>query len=114
MPREIDDAWIEEAIASYRAIEQRQAGLARALAHAEVTVRSTDGLIEVVTGADGVVRSVNVVGRLTGRSNAEVSRSIQEAIDAAHDAAAWAKRKVYDETFSGYEPLPASRPRGQR
>jgi hypothetical protein len=109
MPREIDDAWIEEAIASYRAIEERQASYARALAHVDVTVRSADGLVEVVVGADGAVRSVNVVGRIEGRSNIELSRSIQEAITAGHDAAAWAKRKVYDETFQGYGPAAAGR-----
>jgi hypothetical protein len=114
MPREIDDAWIEEAIASYRAIEDRQAGFARALAHVDVTVRSADGLVEVVVGADGAVRTVTVVGRIEGRSNVELSRSIQEAITAAHDAAAWAKRKVYDETFSAYVPLRHGGPGGAR
>jgi DNA-binding protein YbaB len=108
MPREIDDAWIEEAIASYRRIEHRQATFAKSLEQVEVTVRSPDNLVEVVVGADGAVRKVVIVGSLQGRTNVEVSRTIQQAITAATDAAAWSRRKVYDETFGDYAPLSAS------
>ena len=105
MPREIDDAWIEEAIASYRRIEQRQASFSRALAQLEVSVRSPDDLVEVVVSADGAVRKVVVIGSIEGRTSGELSRAIQHAITAAHDAAAWARRKVYDETFGDYPAL---------
>ncbi|MEU7821411.1 YbaB/EbfC family nucleoid-associated protein [Catellatospora sp. NPDC049111] len=109
MPREIDDAWIEEAIASYRRIEERQASLARALAELEVTVHDPDDLVEVVVGGDGAVRKVVVTGSLDGLTGPQLSRAIQQAISAAHDAAAWARRKVYEETFGDFTALGGAR-----
>ncbi|MBV1851914.1 YbaB/EbfC family nucleoid-associated protein [Catellatospora tritici] len=109
MPREIDDAWIEEAIASYRRIEERQEALTRALAGIEVAVRSPDDLVEVVADADGAVRRVVVTGSIEGRTAVELTRAIQQAITAATDAAGWARRKVYEETFGGYADLGGAR-----
>lgn len=105
MPREIDDAWVEEAIAAYRGIEEKQASFARALERLEVSVRSPDDTVEVVVGADGAVRRVAVLGSLSSMNNAELSRAIQQATSAAHEAAQWARRKIYEETFSDYERL---------
>lgn len=105
MTQEIDEAWVEEAIARYRQIGQLQAEFDAAVAKTEVTVHSPDELVEVVVGADGVIRKVNVVGSLHGRTNVELSQSIEAVVAAAADAAGWAKRTLYAETFGGYPPL---------
>jgi DNA-binding protein YbaB len=107
MPREIDDAWVEEAIDAYRRIEERQASYARALSQLEVSVRSPDGAVEIVVGAEGRVRRVQVTGSLDAMSNADLARAIEQATSAAHDAAQWARRKLYDETFGEYRSLGA-------
>jgi DNA-binding protein YbaB len=105
MGREIDEEWVTEAIERYRQIEARQAEFDRALHGVEVTVRSPDGLVEVVVSANGSIRTVNVIGALHGRTNVDVSRSIQAAVAAAHDAADWARRKLHADTFGDYPPL---------
>ncbi|WP_117214512.1 YbaB/EbfC family nucleoid-associated protein [Allorhizocola rhizosphaerae] len=105
MAREIDDAWVEAAIASYRRIEEKQESFARAMQRLEVCVRSPDNAVEVVVGADGAVRGVSLIGSLDGTDRVALSRSIQQAISAAHEAAEWARRKLFEETFSDYERL---------
>jgi DNA-binding protein YbaB len=105
MAREIDDAWVEAAIAAYGRIEQKQASFARALERLEVCVRSPDDSVEVIVGADGAVRRVTLIGSLEGADNVALSRAIQQAMSAAHEAAEWARRKLFDETFSDYERL---------
>jgi hypothetical protein len=103
--REIDEAWVEEAIERFRRIETLQAEFDRALSGVEVTVHSPDGLVEVRVSADGAIRDVSVVGSLSGRTGAEVSRAIRAAIGAARDAAGWARQKLHAETFGGYPSL---------
>jgi hypothetical protein len=105
MAREIDEAWIEEAVERYRRIESRRSDFDKAVHGIEVTVRSPDNLVEVVVSAAGDIRGVTVVGPLHGRSNVDVSRSIQAAVTGAADAARWARRKLHDETFGDYHPL---------
>jgi DNA-binding protein YbaB len=105
MGREIDEAWVEEALERYRRIEELQAAFERAVRRAEVTVRSPDGLVELVVTADGAVRQVHFLGSLQTRSAAEVARSVQNAIAAAADAARWAREKLHAETFGGYRRL---------
>lgn len=107
MPREIDDAWVEEAIEAYRRIEEKQASFTRSLERLEVTVRSPDDAVEVIIGADGVVKRVTVLGQLASMSNEDLARSILQATSAAHDAARWARRKLHEETFGEYERLGA-------
>lgn len=109
MAREIDEAWVEDAIERYRRIEALQAEFDKAMSGVEVTVHSPDGLVEVVVAADGAIRDVAVVGSLHGRTNVEVSRSIQAAVTAAHDAARWARQKLQSDTFGDYRPLRESR-----
>jgi len=109
MPREIDDAWVEEAIEAYRRIEAKQTAFERALSQLEVSVRSPDGAVEIVVGADGKVRRVNLSGSLESMSNADLARAIEQATAAAHDAAEWARRKLHDETFGDYRSLGAVR-----
>lgn len=105
MAGEIDEAWVEEAVERYRRIEALQAEYDKAVRGLEVTVRSPDDLVEVVVTGDGVVRGVTVVGSLHGRSNTEVSRSIESAVTAAADAARWARQKLRAESFGEYRPL---------
>lgn len=105
MPREIDDVWVEEAIEAYRRIEEKQASFARALSRLEVSVRSPDDSVEVIVGADSAVKRVSVLGALDSMSNVDLSRAIQQATSAAHEAAEWARRKLYDETFGDYHSL---------
>jgi len=97
--REIDEAWIEEAVASYRRIEQRQAEYDRSLAEIEVTVRSPDDMVEVTVGGQGAVIGVAIVGDLRGHTAADLNRSLQATLVAARDAADWARRKLHHEVF---------------
>lgn len=103
--REIDEAWIEEAVSAYRRIEERQAEFQRSLAEVEVSVRSPDGLIEVVVAGEGGVRNVAVVGTLRNQSAAEINRSIHAALHAAKDGAEWARRRLRQDVFGEYPSL---------
>jgi DNA-binding protein YbaB len=103
--REIDEAWVEEAITRYRRIEQLQAEFDAQVTKTEVTVHSPDQLVEVLVCADGAIRKVTIVGSLQDRTNVELSASIEAAMSAAADAAQWARRTLYAETFGGYAPL---------
>lgn len=105
MAREIDEAWIEEAIERYRRIESLQAEFERSMARAEVTVRSPDGLVEVAVTATGAVTDVRFLAPIQTRTNNEVARSVHAAVTAAADAARWAREKLHTETFGGYRPL---------
>ncbi|MEU7871164.1 YbaB/EbfC family nucleoid-associated protein [Dactylosporangium sp. NPDC049140] len=106
MGREIDEAWIEEAVERYRRIEALQAKFDKAVKTVEVTVRSADGLVEVLVTADGTIRDVRIDGPLHNRSGEALSRSVREAVTAAADAAAWARKKLQAETFGDYRDLP--------
>jgi DNA-binding protein YbaB len=105
MGREIDEAWIEEAIERYRRIDLMRAEFDKAVKGVEVTVRSADGLVEVLVTADGTIQDVRIHGHLQGRTSADLSRSVREAVTAAADAAAWAREKLHGETFGGFRPL---------
>lgn len=105
MPREIDDVWVEEAIDAYRRIEEKQASFTRAVERLEVSVRSPDDTVEVVVGADGAMKRVTVLGPLPTMNSADLSRALQQATTAAQEAAQWARRKLFEETFSDYERL---------
>jgi len=105
MAREIDEAWIEEAVARYRRIESLQAQFEEATRAVTVTVRSPDDTVEVQVSAAGEIRAVNLLGPARVRTGAELSRSIQAAVAAAADAARWAREKLYAETFVDFRPL---------
>jgi DNA-binding protein YbaB len=100
--REIDEAWIEEAIERYQRIESLQTDFEQALAKVDVTVRSPDGLVEIVVGGDGVIRDVAISDSAQGRSSRELSRAVLAAITAAADAAQWARTKLHADAFGGY------------
>ena len=73
MAREIDEAWIEEAIERHRRIDLLRAEFDRAVASTEVTVRSPDETVEVVVTAAGDIIDVRVRGTLQHRSAADLS-----------------------------------------
>jgi DNA-binding protein YbaB len=105
--REIDEAWIEEAIDRYQTIERQLTEFDKALASVEVTVRSPDGLVEVLVTADGAIRDVIISDSAQGRSARDLSRSIQTAVTAAADAAGWARSRLHRDMFGGLPSLSA-------
>jgi DNA-binding protein YbaB len=105
MAREIDEAFIDEAIERYQRIETQLADFERACAGMEVTVRSPDGLVEVVVTLAGTIRDVVVDQELLGRGARDVSASVRLAVTAAADAARWARTKLQAETFADYQPV---------
>src|SRR5262245_10767322 len=105
MAREIDEAYIEEAIERYQQLDHLLAEFDKRASGYEVTVRSPDGLVEVVVTADGTVKDVVIVDSAHGRTPRELSRSVKAAVTAAADAARWAKAKLHQETFGQFRPL---------
>jgi len=105
MAREIDEAFIEAAVERYQRLDGLLAEFDKAVRGVEVTVSSPDGLVEVLVTADGTIRDVTITGALTGRTNAELSRSVRQAVAAAADAAAWARSKLHAEMFGEHTPL---------
>jgi len=105
MSREIDESWIEEAIERYQRIEQLRVDFDKALAGVEVTVRSPDGLVEVVVTAEGTIRGVVISDSAQGRSTKDLSSAVQAAVTAAADAAKWARAKLRQETFGEFRDL---------
>jgi DNA-binding protein YbaB len=103
--REIDEAFIEEAVERYQRIDLLLAEFDKAVGGVEVTVSSPDGLVDVVVSADGTIRDVTINGSLDGRGSAEVSRSVRAAVAAAADAASWARDKLHAETFGAYRSI---------
>jgi len=96
---EIDEAWIEQAIERYQRIATLQADFDRALTKVDVTVRSPDGLVEIVVGADGVIRDVVISEAAQGRPVRELSKAVQAAVTAAAGAAEWARARVQQDVF---------------
>jgi DNA-binding protein YbaB len=105
MAREIDESWVEHAIERYRRIEALQADFDRSVNAVEVSVRSPDGLVEVVVTAAGTIVDIRIGPAMSGRSNVEVSRSVYAAVTAAADAAGWAREKLHAETFGVDRPI---------
>ena len=105
MGREVDESWIEEAIERYQRIEMLQSDFDQALAKLDVTVRSPDGLVEIVVSADGVIRDVVISESAHGRPVRELSRAVQAAVTSAADAANWARAKLHQDMFAEYVPL---------
>jgi DNA-binding protein YbaB len=114
MAREIDEAFVEEAVERYQRIDAALAEVEKAMAHTEATVTSADGLVRVVVAATGEIRDVQITGSLTGRGRVEVARSVREAVLAAADAAAWARGTVQAEMLHRYPALADCRPVGRR
>jgi DNA-binding protein YbaB len=105
MAREIDEAWIEEAVERYRRIDALKAEFDKAVMATEVSVRSPDDTVEVVVTAAGDIVDVRIRGALQHRSNADLSRAVHAAVTAAADAARWARHKLHDDMFGAFRPL---------
>ncbi len=105
MAAEIDEAWVEEAIDRHRRIEALRAEFDKAVTHAEVSVRSPDGTVEVVVTAAGAVVDVRIRGPLAHRTPTDLGRAVTAAVAAAGDAARWAREKLHAEVYESYRPL---------
>jgi DNA-binding protein YbaB len=105
---QVDEAGIEHAIERYQRMERLLADFDKALANVDVTVRSPDGLVEVVVGGDGSIRDVVISDEARDTSPRELSRSVQAAVTAAADAAQWARRKLQADMFGDFPDLSAS------
>jgi DNA-binding protein YbaB len=103
--REIDEAFIDEAIERYQRVEVQLAEFNQACAAMDVTVRSPDGLVEVIVTLAGTIRDVVIDERLLDESGHTVSTSVRLAVTAAADAAMWARQKLQAETFADYHPV---------
>lgn len=99
MGRDVDTSWVEDAVERYQRVQRLQADFTKALARCEVTVRSPDGLVEVLVTADGVIRDVVISEAAHGRPVRDLSRSVRAAVTAAAEAASWARAKLHQETF---------------
>ncbi|HEY8474933.1 MAG TPA: YbaB/EbfC family DNA-binding protein [Natronosporangium sp.] len=104
MAKELDEAWIEAAIAGHHRVERLQAAVEAWVEAAEVTVHSPDELVEVRVCPDGSIRRVSL-GPVEGRSSAELSKSIEAVVGAAADAADWARRTLYAEAARAQGPF---------
>jgi DNA invertase Pin-like site-specific DNA recombinase len=105
MAREIDEAWIDEAVERHRRIEALRVEFDKAVSSNAVTVHSPDGSVEVVVTAGGDIIDVQILGALHQRAAADLAREMRAAVSAAADAARWARQKLHDEIFSDYRPL---------
>jgi hypothetical protein len=105
MAREIDEAWIDEAIDRYRHIEELRADYGKAVAAHSVSVHSPDQSIEVVVTAAGDIVDVRVHGGLQHRQPAEFAREIRSVVTSAAEAARWAREKLHAEVFGSFRTL---------
>lgn len=105
MAREIDEAFIDEAVRRYQRIDARLTEFRRVSEEMDVTVHSPDGLVRVVVSVSGVIRDVVIDEQLLTQTSADVSASVRLAVTAAAAAAEWARAKLHAETFSDYAPL---------
>jgi DNA-binding protein YbaB len=105
MAREIDEAFIDEAVRSYQRIDARLAEFRRVSDEMDVTVHSPDGLVTVVVSVAGAIRDVVIDDQLLTQSGVDVAASVRLAVTAAADAAEWARARLHAETFADYAPL---------
>jgi len=105
MARDIDEAFIDEAIERYQCVEAQLAEFNQACTAMEVTVRSPDGLVEVVVTLAGTIRDIVIDDRLLTEDGRAVSTSVRLAVTAAADAAGWARQKLHAETFADFHAV---------
>jgi hypothetical protein len=105
MPREIDEAWIDEAIERYRRLDVLRGEFEQAVTGHVVSVHSPDDSIEVLVTAAGEITDVRIRGSLQHRSAAELAREVQAVVTTATDAARWARQKLHDEVFGAFRSL---------
>ena len=105
MAREIDEAWIEDAIERYRRIDVLRTEFDKAVAAHVVTVHSPDDTVEVQVTAAGQITDVQIRGSLQHRSAADLAREVQAVVTSAAEAARWARDKLQGEVFGGFDSL---------
>jgi DNA-binding protein YbaB len=105
MPREIDEAWIDEAIARYRQIDALRSEFEKAVATHVVSVHSPDNTIEVLVTAAGDITDVQITGSLQHRQAADLAREVQAVVTNASEAARWAREKLHAEVFGSFTEL---------
>ena len=105
MPREIDEAWIDEAIERHRRLEVLRAEFERAISGHLVSVHSPDDSVEVLVTAAGDITDVRIRGSLQHRTAAELAREVQAVVTTAAEAARWAREKLHDEVFGAFRSL---------
>ena len=105
MPREIDEAWIDEAVERYRRLDALRTEFDKAVAGHLVTVHSPDDSVEVRVTAAGAITEVQIRGSLQNRSAAELAREVQAVVTKATEAARWAREKLHDEVFGAFRAL---------
>ncbi|MGX6605363.1 YbaB/EbfC family DNA-binding protein [Micromonosporaceae bacterium Da 78-11] len=105
MAREIDEAWIDEAIDRYRQIDQLRIDLDKAVASHFVSVHSPDDSIEIVVSAAGEITDVRIQGSLQHRNPIEFAREMQAVVTSAAEAARWAREKLHGEVFGKLRSL---------
>ena len=107
MPREIDEAFVEEAIEHYRRIQAQREEFEKSIVDIEVTVRSPDGLVRVVVNGAGEFQDIVISEEAMRHSAAELAKSVLAACKAAASAKEWTRDKLYRDTFRDYRPLRA-------
>jgi DNA-binding protein YbaB len=105
MAREIDEAWIDEAIERYRRVDALRAEFDKAVAAHIVSVHSPDDTVEVLVTAAGDITDVRIKGSLQHRTATELAREIQAVVTNATEAARWAREKLHDEIFGAFRSL---------
>ena len=105
MAREIDESWIDEAVARYRRIDVLRTEYDKAVADHVVSVHSPDNTVEVEVTAAGDIVDIRIRGSLTGRDNAELSRELRAVVTGASEAARWAREKLHGEIFGEFRRL---------
>ncbi len=105
MAREIDEAWIDEAIERYRRIDVLRGEFDKAVAAHVVSVHSPDDSVEVLVTAAGDITDVRIKGTLQNRSATELAREVQAVVTTATEAARWAREKLHDEVFGAFRAL---------
>ncbi|HET6480300.1 MAG TPA: YbaB/EbfC family DNA-binding protein [Actinoplanes sp.] len=105
MAREIDEAWISEAIDRHRHVEQLRDDCDRAVDSHHVSVHSPDDSIEVIVTASGRITDIRIHGGLQHRNPVEFARELQATVADAAEAARWAREKLHDEIFGKFRSL---------
>jgi DNA-binding protein YbaB len=105
MAREIDEAWIDEAIDRYRRIEALRAEFDKAVTAHVVSVHSPDDTVEVLVTAAGDITDVRIRGSLQNRTATDLAQEVQAVVTSATQAARWAREKLHDEVFGAFRSL---------
>lgn len=105
MAREIDEAWIDEAIERHRRVDALRGDFDKAVTAHVVSVHSPDNTVEVQVTAAGEITDVQIRGSLQNRNAADLAREVQAVVTSAAEAARWAREKLHAEVFGEFHSL---------